>query len=313
MGTAESVGASAVATVTTDLPCRDCGYDLRAATWEGRCPECGLTVRASRLPELLHFGSYRSIRRTRLGIGCWAAALALPAVATVVLTVIVLCSSHFWNELSDRQSLSSRIYRTAWYAHSYTLLGAGMLRALAVVLIAAPLAARRERRNPALAWAVTGTMAVGVCADLLSVVWLWSGTQPTNARSLIAAVWLLGIFGFAVSRPLVWAYLATRVDPREKRRLRADAWLATVVSALAVIGAALHATAVLVNPWTWAPTGVVFTIQELSWLPTLLTASGIWDRYGEALCELVMLLVLWAYARTLQAALRGETRLQPRR
>jgi len=33
--------------VPIDLPCRKCGYNLRAQSLEGRCPECGDTVNAS--------------------------------------------------------------------------------------------------------------------------------------------------------------------------------------------------------------------------------------------------------------------------
>lgn len=60
-----NAGAAATKVVETDLACARCGYNLRTAAWAGVCPECGLAVERSRLPEDLRFESVKAMRRVK--------------------------------------------------------------------------------------------------------------------------------------------------------------------------------------------------------------------------------------------------------
>lgn len=56
--------------IDIDLPCIDCGYNLRTRLPEGTCPECGNPVLPSTAPHLLHFADPAWLRRLIWGVGC---------------------------------------------------------------------------------------------------------------------------------------------------------------------------------------------------------------------------------------------------
>src|SRR4051812_6750983 len=53
--------------VDADIPCRQCGYNLRTLQPNGTCPECGLPVLPSLRWQHLAYGDPRLITRMALG------------------------------------------------------------------------------------------------------------------------------------------------------------------------------------------------------------------------------------------------------
>lgn len=56
------------ATITTDIPCRKCGYNLRGLTHTGRCPECGTPVGLSTVGDLLRYSDPAWLLKLRDGM-----------------------------------------------------------------------------------------------------------------------------------------------------------------------------------------------------------------------------------------------------
>jgi hypothetical protein len=71
-------------TVTIDLPCRKCAYNLRGLNINGRCPECGTAVGYSAQGDLIRFSDPEWVDNLRRGIK-----LILLAVLVIVLMIVV--------------------------------------------------------------------------------------------------------------------------------------------------------------------------------------------------------------------------------
>jgi len=72
----ESIPGSPSAALATDVPCIQCGYNLRGLTSGGQCPECGKTIDESLRGELLRFANADWLRTIQRGISIaiiWAA------------------------------------------------------------------------------------------------------------------------------------------------------------------------------------------------------------------------------------------------
>src|SRR3954470_5857780 len=79
----DSVVPTNTAETTAEVPCHDCGYDLRAHPPDGHCPECGASVAESRrLAAIPRRPAWRDsdVRwRRRMVAGAWLLVL-LPLV-----------------------------------------------------------------------------------------------------------------------------------------------------------------------------------------------------------------------------------------
>lgn len=67
--------SSSVEMIARDTPCFRCGYNLRGLAVDGRCPECGVTVRLSQAGRHLAASDPRWRRRLQLGAGLHACGL----------------------------------------------------------------------------------------------------------------------------------------------------------------------------------------------------------------------------------------------
>jgi hypothetical protein len=77
--------------VIIDLPCRQCGYNVRGLSPAGACPECGARVALSLRGDLLRYSQPQWLRKLQRGVELilWNIVLAiLAAIALAVLTRI---------------------------------------------------------------------------------------------------------------------------------------------------------------------------------------------------------------------------------
>ncbi|HZL36685.1 MAG TPA: hypothetical protein VFC78_15300 [Tepidisphaeraceae bacterium] len=76
--------AAASANVTTDIPCRKCGYNLRGMAVSGRCPECGTPVGVSVHGDLLRFSDPEFVLTLRKGVS-----LILWGILIMILVMVI--------------------------------------------------------------------------------------------------------------------------------------------------------------------------------------------------------------------------------
>lgn len=74
--------------VTDDCPCRTCGYNLRTLPLDGRCPECGASVTASRGTQTLLAAPRHHLLQLLIGAVLVMVAAAAFGVAMVALAVV---------------------------------------------------------------------------------------------------------------------------------------------------------------------------------------------------------------------------------
>ena len=85
--------------VAGDLPCDQCGYNLRTLLPDGRCPECGHPVAETLRPDELRYASPQYVRALASGTTVLAAATTVLLVALVPYVVVFsieIWSSDFW-------------------------------------------------------------------------------------------------------------------------------------------------------------------------------------------------------------------------
>ncbi len=83
--------STSVPTVTRDVPCYGCGYNLRTRPLDADCPECGLAVSETLDPHIIDPDDLAAVRRWRGGLAVLAASAMLTGVgpaATVILAVV---------------------------------------------------------------------------------------------------------------------------------------------------------------------------------------------------------------------------------
>jgi len=116
--------------VASDLPCINCGYNLRAMRPRDGCPECGASVKASMRDDLLSDAPQRWRRRVRLGLTLAVTGVAASpvllylgvAVATVGLWLVTS------SEPGRDEPRDDWVMRTA--ARGLTLAGGALLLVL---------------------------------------------------------------------------------------------------------------------------------------------------------------------------------------
>lgn len=79
--------------VIVDVPCRNCGYNIRGLNASGACPECGTATSVSLSPDLLIFGNPDWIRQ--LVVGCNRIAFAVGMFVALYLTLGLVPFSGF--------------------------------------------------------------------------------------------------------------------------------------------------------------------------------------------------------------------------
>ena len=76
--------STSVPTVTRDVPCYGCGYNLRTQPLDGDCPECGLAVSETLDPVVIDPDDDDAVRRWRRGLAFLAASAMVTAVGPLI-------------------------------------------------------------------------------------------------------------------------------------------------------------------------------------------------------------------------------------
>jgi hypothetical protein len=290
-GTAEPAGAAPPSPVLDDLLCGDCEYNLRTLSWEANCPECGTPVRDShRLPGFRFSGL--AARRVRAVLGLLVIAALIRVFAEVWYTFTLM---NFF-----------QIINRSWvWASFYTWLHAST--AATIVQFAAIYLVQRLLRNAAtgatllLPRVTLGVGSVALVAHLINS----ASSRPFGAR---IPGWLTGVLveppallGSVLALILVWVCLLRLVDRGAGRGL----WRATAVSVGLAGIAGLHRLMSLVFFLGMQMTGT--NSSSNSDEPWWLVFGSLWEpcrKYVGAPCGILMLLVIWAYLRKLDVAMR---------
>ncbi|MCC7407760.1 MAG: hypothetical protein IT442_06785 [Phycisphaeraceae bacterium] len=79
-----------------DIPCVECGYNLRAADPAGRCPECGTPIKRSVPGDLLLLADLTWLARVDSGLDClMKSAFMITFLAVSLYSVFLLSGDHF--------------------------------------------------------------------------------------------------------------------------------------------------------------------------------------------------------------------------
>jgi hypothetical protein len=293
------------AVIENDRHCAACGYNLHGMRYDGLCPECGREVANATVPSDLHFGSFRSIRRTRFAIGAWIIALVLPAVGTMIFTFTIVAGIAFWPELANRHSKSFVLYRAAIYCWVYRTWVAALFHSLAIVMITKPWGPQHERFKPRLGTAAIALTLLSYVYLALAFYWDWSGLTSPSVPVYHGVTWSIASAASVLAPCLAWVYLTLRIDRERAGRLRSAMWLTLAAPVMLGLAQIFAGIVNLTRPSNSVPAGVIFTTIEEPpiWWTLLSNVNQAWTTYGDPVCRFALLFMLWAYVRRLTAAL----------
>jgi hypothetical protein len=223
--------------IAIDLPCLQCGYNLRGLDPAGRCPECGADIALSTRGDLLRFANPDWLRRVKLGADLMLATILL----SLVLGLGVACLSAV---------LASA---TAGIFSIFMALAAGGCQLAAVFLITTqePRISLTERqitwRRVLRALAVISLVATAVTAAdiaqhipiLLQVIW--------SVLALATPFIIFGYFAYAET-------FAVRIpNPKLARSTRIVKWGLSAILAFQGVGTIV--ALLILGTTTVGPTG----------------------------------------------------------
>ena len=176
-------------TVSDDLTCIGCGYDLRTLSVSGACPECGRAVADSTSPTRLRFRSGHGVCWTKRGIAMLAAAILLPTLAHLCFLALTLWMlPPMFSVMRDRTSTPSILYLWSGRMLAYAAVPAALLLAGAIAALTLPHFPRESRmwRFIVVAAAIGAACAAVACAaDLVYVHWRFATGSAYSAFSVV--------------------------------------------------------------------------------------------------------------------------------
>jgi hypothetical protein len=227
------------ATLTGELPCISCGYDLRGLSILGDCPECNTAVRATILAAVDPMADeLRPVRRPRLvavglvgWIGCWL--LGAVVAWSVVLEQLL---SSFLGLGPGARVPAERLIAYAPLALPALLLGSG----LALVLIARPTDETKRWQSALVLIAAALCVPAGLIAGEITglpIALPHAGTvlDPDSQQALVLRLALVAIVAVIllcvrpIARTLVRRSLALRTGRVDRQTI------AAMIAALGVI------------------------------------------------------------------------------
>jgi hypothetical protein len=173
----------AASTVDYDLPCAQCGYNLRTLAHASRCPECATPVAVSLAPNPMAHADPAKLRRVRAGL--------LLSVASALLATTVPAVA----------------YREFWWAGVVGLFPGGNKACLVIPATISAL----DGRAPAVVLVAVALLTHWAAAWLVSTRFLPAYPRPPAEGLREAYRWTAGITALAL--PLGWFALDHGVTP----------------------------------------------------------------------------------------------------
>jgi hypothetical protein len=280
--------------VVEDLACADCGYNLRTLSWSARCPECGRPVSDSRPLAGFRFSERWVAGRLRAALVLLVVAVLLPVLANIWYTFTL----RYFFQLPSRAWQWPALY--AWF-HVSTV--AAILRLVAAALIWQPL------RGTSIAPDSRLPRATLVAAGLAAILHL-AHSKTTRPFGSVGSGWIAGLLSdlgpFAavtslVSILLLWLCLLKPLDRTASRTI----WLAGALSAGLLFLAYGNSILALIYVLGTQITGLTsWPSGPEPWWTWGLYVWESWHRYVNAPCNILVLVVVWAYLRKLSKSLR---------
>jgi len=214
----------AVATISRNLHCGNCGYNLRTLAVTARCPECGEPVAWSLEETAFRFRNAETWQRVRKGLLLFVIGLLLYSVFNIALTVISYCCWIYQIPKDVLEIVSPGIHYTINLSHVLIVIG--------LVTATWPFGRRGDRYL----WLLGLVIAVlgSLCAIPSLVSFFHSQFVPRGATTTHA--W--GTYGFIapVTRRsihlliyvLAWIHLLARLRFKRFRAL----WIAMAATVL---------------------------------------------------------------------------------
>lgn len=194
--------------VDYDLLCRGCDYNLRTLGWASVCPECGLDIGRSPLPETFRFRTWREFHRVRIGMVCIVAAIFVSAVLTLGYAVLSL----FWTQLY--RSTWSGWLRPCTWAWGYGLVAARASIMAAILWAVSGSYWGLHRHSPFLGRTIGAIAVISMIFEVLAlfnfqIVPMWLFEPGSAAQSITASVIAFASSSAApMAMTLFWAWLA---------------------------------------------------------------------------------------------------------
>lgn len=208
------IAVDSAGTLLTDITCRQCGYNLRGLSGEGKCSECGTPVAMSIRADYLRFANPAWIEKVSLGVRIlvWmilinivvsiAAALLMPVWGPLVLMVVgflVSVVSYYGSWLLAEPEVSKGGE-------------AGLTRARRMVRL---------------------MLGIGLCGPVLNIIAELMGSTQLLGTLVQVAVVVIGIAGIVGEyfKFVIYADLARRIPDRamaERANFLRKAYIATM-------------------------------------------------------------------------------------
>ncbi|MEO0964821.1 MAG: hypothetical protein AAFY08_06845 [Planctomycetota bacterium] len=231
--------------VAVDLPCLECGYNLRTQPMEtGRCPECSLPVGRSVVGNQLRFCDPAWLTQLGHGLtGLGVAGVTVGGIAGATWALIGGSRSSYWRQHRIETLLASQNYLTAG-----VLIFAAMACIYAAWRSTAPDPMTRKDE-----WLVSTRKLARWCL-LASVAWFFllvaawtrsvyaTGQESDFWSELTAIGWRGWPITFGVGGAALMVYAASLARRARIRWLNRSIWLVVVIAAAAGFMDVLHQT-----------------------------------------------------------------------
>ena len=281
-------------TVSDDLHCGNCGYNLRTLSVQSRCPECGEPVAWSLEETEFRFRNSETWRRVRKGLLLFVIGLLLHSVTNVAYTVV----GYFIYQIPRE------VLEIVFPGMSYAIRLAPILIVVGLVTATWPFGRRGDRYL----WLLGLVMAIlaGLYA-ILSIVYYF--LIPFVSRGAMTT-YAWGIYGFTAPVAqdsiylllyvLAWIHLLARLRFKRLRAL----WIA--MAAVVLFQSVRFACSVtLVMAWIDRTRHMTISGGNFTFLPTKFRSISLQSLLGvshhriAAVITLMFLLTAWWYLRRL--------------
>lgn len=284
--------ALAYESISGDLECAGCGYNLRTLALVARCTECGLPVKHSLPPAGFRFRKMATAIRVRRGLTLLGTAILMAAVGAIA---VVLMMRYYYEFPLPWLRINFHLYLDV-------VIGAQLLALLGALLITFPFGRRGDRFLRRVALAV---LVLAMLAALAAIIDL-ENVHDSSALSFYQLDWWTIMYSaFVVAATLVhalaWLHLLARIHFSAHRAL----W--------AVTGTALLVQVVLLCKCVWQFFGLTVA-NSMGWPEAPLDFVFLgdpgserfalrWERQLVGLAWIVTLIGVWIYVRALNRAI----------